>query len=160
VLLSNTTLPTGERGPPPEFLEYRRRLRNGAWRSAADLIASFHRRPLDADVRDAYDAPFPEPEFQAGLRAFPELLPTTLEDPASQPNRDAWQRLARFERPLLTLYGAADPFTAGAERPFIRRVPGARGQAHRVLPHAGHFLHEDAGSDFAEAAVAFLAQEQ
>jgi haloalkane dehalogenase len=127
--------------------------------SAADLIASFHPRPLGADVRGAYDAPFPELAFQAGLRAFPELLPASLDDPASQPNRDAWQRLSRFERPLLTLYGAADPLTAGAERPFIRRVPGARGQPHRLLPGAGHFLHEDAGDAFVEPAVAFLSRD-
>lgn len=158
VLLSNTTLPIGERGPPAEFLRFRERLRQGKWLSAGALIEAFHGRALLPGVRDAYDAPFPDLAHQAGLRAFPELLPTSVDDPASLPNREAWQALSRFERPLLTLYAGNDPLTLGAERPFINRVPGARGQPHRVLPGAGHFIQEEQGDAFNDAALAFLSR--
>ena len=58
-------------------------------------------------------------------------------------NKAAWDVLARFDKPLLTAFGAEDAITRGGERPFIDRVPGAKGQAHTVLQGAGHFLQED-----------------
>jgi haloalkane dehalogenase len=157
VLVCNTSLPTGERPPPTAFLEFRRRLADTDANavSAAAIVASACQTPLSERVRAAYDAPFPSPAFQAGLRSFPGLLPTSIDDPASERNREAWRALADYGRPFLTVFGARDPFTAGAERAFQRRIPGALGQPHRVVASAGHFLQEDAPEELNEAVLAF-----
>lgn len=155
VLVCNTTLPTGERPPPSAFLEFRRWLADASVVSAGAVVASGCSAPLLSPLRAAYDAPFPTPAFQAGLRSFPALVPTSIDDPASALNREAWSVLAGFERPFLTVFGDSDPFTAGADRAFQRRVPGTRGQPHRVVPGAGHFLQEDAPEEFAQAVLDF-----
>jgi haloalkane dehalogenase len=155
VLVCNTTLPTGERAPPSAFLDFRRWLSGASAVSAGAIVAAACRSPLSAQVHAAYDAPFPEPALQAGLRAFPALLPTAMDDPESVLNREAWRVLAGFERPFLTVFGDSDPFTAGAERAFQRRVSGARNQPHRILTNAGHFLQEDVPEEFAQAVLDF-----
>lgn len=156
VLLCNTSLPTGERPPPSAFLEFRRWLADANAVSAGAIVASACQKPLSEEVRAAYDAPFPSPAFQAGLRSFPALVPTSMDDPESELNREAWRVLAGYERPFLTVFGDGDPFTAGAERAFQRRVPGARGQPHRVVAGAGHFLQEDAPEELDRAVLAFV----
>jgi haloalkane dehalogenase len=128
-----------------------------AWRTFATLSPVFPigrivdagcRGKLSADERRAYDAPFTPPGSTAGARAFPKLVPLTPWDPAIAPNRAAWDVLARWEKPFLTVFSDGDPITRGAERGFQRIVPGAKGQPH-MRPHAGHFLQEDAGPELA-----------
>ena len=36
-----------------------------------------------------------------------------------------------------------DPVTEGAEKPFLKAVPGCKGVAHRTIKGAGHFLQQD-----------------
>lgn len=157
VLITNTGLPTGDRAPVEAFV---------AWRSFADsapdfspgsIVARFNVGPLSPEVAAAYDAPFPDETFKAGARQFPQLVPTTPDDPESAPNRAAWESLARFDKPLLTVFGDSDPFTAGVERYFQRKVPGAAGQPHRILKGAGHYIQEDAGDELAQIAASFFA---
>jgi haloalkane dehalogenase len=59
-------------------------------------------------------------------------------------NKAAWEVLARFTKPVLTLFGDSDPVTKGGERVFQERVPGTKGQPHTTIKDAGHFLQEDA----------------
>ena len=51
--------------------------------------------------------------------------------------------LESFEKPVLTCFSDKDAVTAGGEKTFIARIPGAKGQAHRIIENAGHFLQED-----------------
>jgi haloalkane dehalogenase len=111
---------------------------------------------LAPEVIAAYDAPFPDETYQAGARQFPLLVPTTPDDPASEPNRKAWEVLRRWEKPFLTVFGDSDPVTRGGDLFFQGAVPGTRGQPHTTLVGAGHFLQEDKGPEFAHAIVNFL----
>ena len=157
VLAVNTSLPTGDGKAPEAFLAWQASVRNASSFSAASVVAGACEKPLPGDVLAAYDAPFPDPAHQAAIRRLPLLVPTSPEDPASAPNRRAWQALARFSRPFLTIFGERDPFTLGSERAFQRRIPGARGLAHKLLPGAGHFIQEDAGEELGRLAVEFIA---
>lgn len=87
---------------------------------------------------------------------FPVLVPIRPDDPAVPANRAAWQVLERWEKPFLTLFSDRDPITAGLDEVFRSRIPGARGQPHRTIENAGHFLQEDRPVDRVGALLEFL----
>ena len=109
----------------------------------------------DAEVT-AYNAPYPDDSYLAGARQFPTLVPDVPDNPSSEPNRAAWKVLETLETPFLTVFGADDKIMAGVETVFQKRVPGAAGQKHAILPNAGHFLHEDVGDELAQRTLAFI----
>jgi haloalkane dehalogenase len=113
---------------------------------------------LPAEVIAAYDAPFPEERYKAGARAFPALVPTRPDDPASSANRKTWAVLRRWEKPFLTAFSDSDPITRGGDRAFQTLVPGTKGQPHTTIAGAGHFLQEDKGEDLAAVVVDFIAR--
>lgn len=115
---------------------------------ASDFVRAATSEPLAPEVLAAYDAPFPAPEYTAGLRQMTALLPLTRNDVGARIGRRTMRALEQFERPFVTCYSDGDPATRGWETVFAERVPGARGQRHRTLS-GGHFLQEDAGPELA-----------
>ncbi len=111
---------------------------------------------LPPEVVEAYDAPFPDETYKAGARVFPALVPRSADDPEARANRDAWRALEGFHRPFLTLFSDSDRVTAGWDRPMLERIPGARGQPHRTIEGAAHFLQEEAPEALLEALVPFF----
>jgi len=109
----------------------------------------------DAEMK-AYQAPFPSGKYQAGILAFPALIAIFPENPGVAQNRDAWKKLATFNKPLLTLFGSRDPITKGGESKFHERVPGAHGQNHKILKGAGHFIQEDKPDELVAEILPFL----
>jgi haloalkane dehalogenase len=103
-------------------------------------------RTLSVDELAAYDAPFPTRAHMTGVRAFPSLINTIGEAPT---NHAAKAVLDAFERPVLTLFGRADPVLGAEEiQAEMRDVPpGAAGRAHHAYATARHFLQEDVGED-------------
>lgn len=106
----------------------------------------------DAEVA-AYDAPFPNESYKAGARAFPTLIPLTPEHASVPENKAAWRVLEGWNKPFVTCFSDADPMTAGGERVFQARVPGAASQPHRTIRSGGHFLQEDAPDELAAIVV-------
>ena len=104
----------------------------------------------------AYDAPFPDERFKAGARQFPVLVPITPEHASVAENIAAWKVLEGFEKPVLTCFSDKDAVTAGGEKAFIDRIPGARGQPHTIIKGGGHFLQEDAAVELATLINAFI----
>lgn len=68
---------------------------------------------------------------------------------------EAWRAYSQ-DTPLLTAFGSDDKVMAGVERSF-HGLPGAQGQAHVILPDAGHFLQEDVGDALADLTLSFIA---
>jgi haloalkane dehalogenase len=157
VVVANTGLPTGDLPMPEVWLRFRDFVAHSPEFSISRLVASGCARPLTPEVLAAYDAPFPAPEFRAGPRAMPTLVPTTPDDPASEANRAAWQRLAAWDKPFLVAFSDSDPITGGMAPIFRDLVPGAAGIEHPTLTAAGHFLQEDAGDRLAAEIVKFVA---
>ena len=156
VVAANTFLPTGDRDPGPAFK---------AWQQYSQETPNFHAggivkggcvSELAADVIDAYNAPFPDDSYKEGARQFPMLVPTSPDDPASEPNRKAWEQLSRWDKPFLTAFSDSDPVTAGADRVLQESVPGAKGQPHTTIAGGGHFLQEDKGEELAGVVVDFV----
>ena len=156
VVAANTFLPTGDRPPGEAFLRWQRFARESPRFEAGWVVAGATATELPPEVVAAYDAPFPDDAFMAGARAFPELVPTSPDDPAAPANRAAWEVLGRWEKPFLTAFSDGDPITAGGDRAFQQRVPGAQGMPHTTLS-GGHFLQEDAGPELARVVADLVA---
>jgi haloalkane dehalogenase len=113
-------------------------------------------REMKSEEIDAYNAPFPNEKYQAGALVFPQLVPTTPDNPSAQYNRDAWENLATFDRPFLTLFSDSDPITAGFDKILQMVIPGANNQAHATITQAGHFLQEDKPLEIVEHIIKFI----
>ena len=153
VVASNTGIPTGDRPMPPAWQAFREMVQTAPALDVGRMVASGCRRGLSDEARAAYDAPFPDPAYQAGPRAMPGLVPNAPDDPQAGRSREAWVALARFERPFLTAFSDGDPITAGADRPLRAAIPGA--VEPEVVTGAGHFVQEDAGEQLARIVVRF-----
>lgn len=113
-------------------------------------------RPTPAEL-DAYAAPFPADAYMAGIIAFPLLIAVQPDNPGVPLNRKVWERLERFDKPFLTLWGKLDPVSRGVDREFQRRVPGAKDQPHQRFDDANHFIQEDVPGLLAEHTIRFIA---
>jgi haloalkane dehalogenase len=145
VVAANTGLPTGDQPMPEIWLRFREVVRTASVLSVSRLVQSGCQTTLTPDVLAAYEAPFPSPAYCAAVRAMPNLVPATPDDPAAEDNRAAWRKLAAWEKPFLVAFSDRDPIT-GAMAPILKRtIPGAARFEHPVIEGAGHFLQEDAG---------------
>ncbi len=156
IVLSNGGLPTGVTPMPPAFRAWRAFARHSPWFPIGRIVAAGCARGLGAPERAAYDAPFPGRRYAAGPRAMPALVPDRPDDPERDANERAWATFRTWDKPFLTLFSTRDPITRGGERAWQDAVPGARGQAHRRIRGAGHFVQEDAGPELAREIVALV----
>ena len=143
VVVANTALPTGE-APGPAFAQWLEFSQTVPEMPIGVIVQNGSGHALSHAEVAAYDAPFPDERYKAGARAFPALVPITPEHPSVAENRAAWETLARFDRPFFTAFGAEDMVTGASEFLFRARIPGARGQAHRLIPGGHHFVQEHA----------------
>ncbi len=156
VLAANTMLPTGDHKPNEAFLNWQTFSQEVAVFPVAGVIKGATITPLSSEVLAAYDAPFPDETFKAGVRQFPLLVPTTPNDPASEPNRLAWQTLQQYTKPFITAFSDSDPVTAGGDKIMQKLIPGCHGQAHTIIQQGGHFLQEDQGKQLAAVLLTFM----
>ncbi|HLI91847.1 MAG TPA: haloalkane dehalogenase [Ktedonobacteraceae bacterium] len=156
IVAANTFLPTGDQPPGEAFLRWRRYSQETPNFHAGGIVKGATVNDLAPEIIAAYDAPFPDERYLAGARQFPMLVPVSPDDPATIPNRRAWEVLKRWEKPFLTAFSDSDPITRGGDRAFQSLVPGARDQPHRTIMGAGHFLQEDKGEELAQIIVDFI----
>jgi haloalkane dehalogenase len=156
IVASNTFLPTGDQPLPEAFFAWREFSQTVPELPVGSILEKGCARPLAPEVKAAYDAPFPDERYKEGARQFPALVPASPEDPASPPNRRAWEVLARWDKPFLTLFGDSDPITRGADKLLRAMIPGAGGQPHTTIARAGHFIQEDAGEELAAHLLRFV----
>ncbi|MET0160820.1 MAG: haloalkane dehalogenase, partial [Acidimicrobiales bacterium] len=153
VVLSNGGLPTGDQRISKSLL---------AWIDFSQTTEDF---PIGGFVNGgcatdlapeevaAYDAPFPDDAYKEAARQMPSLIPTVPESPAAAANRAAWEVLKTWDKPFLCAFTDSDPLTAGADRPFLKLVPGTRDQPHTTIEGARHFVQEDAGPTLARIVI-------
>lgn len=140
LVVMNTTLAVGE-PLTPGF---------DGWRAYAEsqpdlAVGALMRRgtPVlsETDIA-AYDAPFPDARYKAGVRAFPRLVMTSPDMPGvaeSRAARDFWANA--WEGQSFMACGARDPVFPPAHMEALRRQ--IRGCPEpMVLPEAGHFVQE------------------
>jgi pimeloyl-ACP methyl ester carboxylesterase len=152
LLVMNTALATGEVRPNAAFY---------IWRTYSNLnpnmnvggLLRFSCRGISRAESEAYNAPFPDVRFKAGVRRFPRLVPTSVASSAAQTAQQAargWREDWRGESFMAV--GMRDPILGpGAMRVLrstIRDCPPPL-----EVAHAGHFVQEDAGAEVAAAAL-------
>lgn len=152
LLVMNTALGTGDAPLGPGFL---------AWRAYAnahpdlDVPALFRRScrgMLDAEAA-AYGAPFPDAAFQAGSRAFPNLVPDRRDSPGAELSRRArawWQ--TQWTGESFMAVGVHDPVLGPPAMRHLRGIIRGCPPPLDIL-HGGHFVQEDAGETIALSAL-------
>jgi haloalkane dehalogenase len=156
VLAANTMLPTGDHAASEAFLNWQTFSQQVDVFPVAGIIKGATVMPLSSEVLAAYNAPFPDETYKAGVRQFPLLVPTTPDNPASEANRLAWKTLQQFNKPFITAFSDSDPVTAGGDKIMQKLIPGCQGQAHTTIEKGGHFLQEDQGKRLAEVLLTFM----
>jgi haloalkane dehalogenase len=156
VVAANTGLPDGNHDMPDVWHRFRESVATAPTLDVSRFVTSGCRKPLDAAVTAAYDAPFPDETFKAGPRAMPQLVPTRPDDPGAIGNQQAWQVLSSLDLPFLCAFSDGDPITGAMAGILPKLIPGAAGQPHTTIRDAGHFLQEDAGEELGRVVADFV----
>ncbi len=155
VVAANTGLPIGE--GESDFMKMWVGMMNAATAFPWPMLDQGMENKLSDAERAAYLAPFPSSDYEWGLISFPLLIAVQPDNPGVPLNKAAWEKLCRFDKPFLTLFGELDPVAKGWEVRAQASIPGALGQKHQIIPGAGHFIQEDAPDQLVAAVTAFLA---
>lgn len=151
LIVMNTTLAAGET-PSAGFAAWRAFVAANPEFDVAALMKRAAPMLSDAEAA-AYGAPFPDPSYMAGVRAFPQLVMTEPGMEGVEESRAAlafWSR--EWEGPTFMAVGAQDPVLGpdvmARLRTHIRGCPEPM-----MVADGGHFLQEW-GGPIAEAALA------
>jgi haloalkane dehalogenase len=154
LLVMNTTIATG-RPAGPGFDAWRAYAASTDDLPVGRLLQRSEPTLTDAEAA-AYDAPFPDKTYKAGVRRFPQMVMTEPGMPGVEVSLRAaefWRE--RWDGPTFMAIGEKDPVLGPAMpalRDAIRGCPEPL-----VLPEAGHFVQEH-GEVVARAALAHFAR--
>jgi len=141
LLVMNTALATGERELPAGWVAWRNYCAANPDMAVGKLIGRGTPH-LTAAERAAYDAPFPDVRYKAGVRTFPPLVPDRLDAPGAAISRQArdWWHSSWSGQSFMAI-GLADPVIGGPPMHALQRC--IRGCPPPLeLADAGHFVQE------------------
>lgn len=153
LFVMNTAIGTGDVPLGPGFLAWRDYCNAHPDLAVGQLVA--RSAQLTAAETAAYDAPFPDARYKAGVRAFPNLVPATPDADGAEIGRRArtwWQ--TEWDGPAVMIVGLADPVLGGPAMKLLQRTI-RNCPPPIVLENAGHFVQE-AAADFMPQALARL----
>ena len=151
LLIMNTTLGTGDVQLSKGFLEWRAWVRKNPDMSAGKLLKLTCPHLSETECA-AYDAPFPDIQYKAGVRRFPEIVPDRPDAPGAELSRKAreWLR-STWKGSVFMAIGMKDPVLGPpvmqALRNDIRNCPEPYEHSE-----AGHFVQEW-GEEIAREAI-------
>lgn len=151
LLVMNTTLATGDTPLSPGFLAWREMCAKNPGFDIARLFARGNPQMSDAECA-AYAAPFPDKGHRAATRAFPAMVPDSLEADGAAISRAArkyWQ--TQWQGQTMMAIGMQDPVLGPTSMAELRQT--LRGCPDPLcVEEGGHFLQE-MGAPIANAAV-------
>lgn len=141
LIVMNTALATGDRPLGPGFEAWRALNRSQPDLDVAALMQQTSPILSEAEAA-AYAAPFPDATYKAGIRRFPDLVPTTPDAPGaalSRAARDWWRQ--EWRGASFMAIGCQDKVLTTASMEALRAdIAGCPEPLY--LPHAGHFVQE------------------
>jgi len=157
LLVMNTALGTGDALLSEGFIAWRAYVNDNPDLACGRLLKRSCPHLSDAQAA-AYDAPFPDARYKAGVRRFPNLVPDRPDAPGaalSRKARDWWRNDWRGESFMAV--GAKDPVLG---LPVMLALRASIQGCPEPWVHAegGHFLQEW-GADVARAALAHWSSE-
>jgi len=156
LVIMNTGLPSGEDNIPEAFMKWREFVASTPDLPIGMIMQGATISELPPEVVAAYEAPFPGPEYKAGAKAWPLMVPVSPEDEAAPEMKAARQDLSKWDKPALVMFSDGDPITKGVDLFFRELIPTAKQQPEITIKAAGHFLQEDKGEEIAENIVEFM----
>jgi haloalkane dehalogenase len=154
LIVMNTALPTGEVPLPKGFLDWRA-FSNSQPDMAVGRLMARACPHLSREEAAAYDAPFPDASYKAGVRRFPNLVPEFPDSDGAaleRAARDFWRH--RWQGSSLMAIGMTDPVLGPPiMRALHRDIRGCPPPLE--FAQAGHFVQEW-GDAVAPAALTVL----
>jgi hypothetical protein len=151
LLIMNTALACGDEPLPAGFLAWRDWVNQNPDLSAGKLLgrACAHLSPAQCA---AYDAPFPEAQYKAGVRRFPNLVADRDDAPGADIAREARSWLgSQWQGDSFMAIGMKDPVLGPPVMQALHRhIRGC--PPPMELADAGHFVQEW-GEPIASAAL-------
>ena len=141
LILMNTALGTGDGVPSPGFKAFRDWVNKTPDIDVGRLMLR-GTSILTPEEVEAYNAPFPDYKYKAGIRRFPNLVPTTYDAPGAE--------ISRRARDWFQNEWSGDSFMAiGMQDPVLG--PSVMRKLRKIIPRcpnplrikeAGHFVQE------------------
>jgi len=141
LLIMNTTLGTGDIQLSKGFLDWRAWVRKNPDMSAGRLLKLTCPHLSKAEC-DAYDAPFPDIRYKAGVRRFPEMVPDRPDAPGAELSRRAREWLGnKWTGQVFMAVGMKDPVLGP---PVMQTLQNDIRNCPEAYEHseAGHFVQE------------------
>jgi len=152
LLVMNTTLGTGDVQLSKGFLEWRAWVSKNPDMSAGRLLKLTCPHLSEKECA-AYDAPFPDIRYKAGVRRFPEIVPDQMNAPGAEVSRNARQWLRdKWTGSAFMAVGMTDPVLGPPVMQVLRNDIQNCGKPHEH-PEAGHCVQEW-GEEIATKALA------
>jgi haloalkane dehalogenase len=141
LFVMNTALATGDVPLSKGFVAWRAYVDKNPDLACGKLLARACPH-LSAAEAAAYDAPFPDSRYKAGVRRFPPLVPEKHDDPGAAISRQAREWLqSSWHGETFMAVGAKDPVLGPPVMQLLRGwIRGAPQPV--VIADGGHFLQE------------------
>jgi haloalkane dehalogenase len=141
LLVMNTTLGTGDEPLSEGFVAWRAWVAKNPDLSAGKLLGRACPQLTPPECA-AYDAPFPDARYKAGVRRFPQLVPDRADAPGAALSRQAREYLStRWKGASFMAIGVLDPVLGPpVMRALHRHIRGC--PAPMEVADGGHFLQE------------------
>ncbi|MFX1468796.1 MAG: haloalkane dehalogenase [Promethearchaeota archaeon] len=141
LILMNTILGTGDYDLTPGFKNFRDWVNRTPDIDAGRLIKTVTPNLTQKEV-DAYNAPFPDNSYKAGIRRFPNLVPTSYDAPGAEISRKSrtWFQ-KEWKGDSFMAIGMQDPVLGPPIMQILRKwIPGCPQPLE--IKEAGHFVQE------------------
>jgi len=155
LILCNSLLPVEGMKIPILFRFWRCFARYSPVLPVAMVVNLASDKRLSRLQKRGYNYPFKSGEDKKAIRWMPRLLPFKRGQTGYSEIEKAWEELAGFANPVLTLFSDRDSITRGGEKIILQRIPGAGNQNHKII-HGGHFVQEDAPHEIANHIINFM----
>lgn len=157
LVIMNTGLATGDIDLGKGFKRWQDFARRaGRTIESSMIVGMSSQKKLSDEVKAAYDAPFPDESYRAGVAAMPLIVPSTPDMQGAAKHRAVRDRFATWQKPTLVSFSDSDPITSAAAPFFRKLIPAAQKQPETVIKGAGHFLQEEAGDEIAKYIGEFI----